>query len=48
MIVRTEYGLGRVERLYLSELGFVMIRLYIDNDKTYRTWNLGKLNDLEI
>jgi len=40
-IIKTPKGLGEVEKVYISELGFLMLR--IDNlDGTYTTYNLGK------
>jgi len=40
-LINTPKGLGKVEKNYVSELGFLMLR--IDNlDGTYTTYNLGK------
>jgi len=40
-IIDTPKGLGEVEKVYISELGFLMLR--IDNlDGTFTTYNLGK------
>ena len=40
-IIETPKGIGEVEKIYVSELGFLMLR--IDNlDGTYTTYNLGK------
>ena len=40
-IIETPKGLGEVEKVYISELGFLMLR--IDNlDGTFTTYNLGK------
>lgn len=40
-IIETPKGLGEIEKVYISELGFLMLR--IDNlDGTYTTYNLGK------
>ena len=40
-IIETPKGFGELEKVYISELGFLMLR--IDNlDGTYTTYNLGK------
>jgi len=39
-----EYSL---EKFYISELGYLMMRLYSDNKKTYTTYNLGTHNPEE-
>jgi len=42
-LIQTPKGLGEIEKVYISELGFLMLR--IDNlDGTYTTYNLGKHN----
>ena len=42
-LIETPKGLGELERVYISELGFLMLR--VDNlDGTYTTYNLGKHN----
>jgi len=42
-IIETPKGKGVVEKIYVSELGFLMLR--IDNlDGTFTTYNLGKHN----
>ena len=42
-IIETPKGIGEVDKIYVSELGFLMLR--IDNlDGTYTTYNLGKHN----
>lgn len=39
-IINTPKGLGEVEKVYISELGFLMLR--IDNlNGTFTTYNLG-------
>ena len=40
-IIETPKGFGEVEKVFVSELGFLMLR--IDNlDGTFTTYNLGK------
>ena len=42
-LIQTPKGIGEIEKVYISELGFLMLR--IDNlDGTYTTYNLGKHN----
>lgn len=42
-IINTPKGLGVLEKIYISELNFLMIR--VDNmDGTFTTYNLGKHN----
>ena len=44
-IINTPSGLGEVEKIYISDLGFLMVR--IDNmNGTYTTYNFGK-HDVE-
>jgi hypothetical protein len=40
-IINTPKGVGQIEKLYLSDLGFLMVRVYFDNG-TYTTYNMGK------
>ena len=40
-IINTPKGVGQIEKLYVSELGFLMVRVYFDNG-TYTTYNMGK------
>jgi hypothetical protein len=39
--INTPKGVGQIEKLYVSELGFLMVRVYFDNG-TYTTYNMGK------
>ena len=40
-LIQTPKGLGEIEKVYISELGFLMLR--IDNmDGTFTTYNMGK------
>lgn len=40
-LIDTPKGLGEIEKVFISELGFLMLR--IDNlDGTFTTYNLGK------
>jgi len=40
-LINTPKGVGQIENLYVSELGFLMVRVYFDNG-TYTTYNTGK------
>jgi len=39
--INTPKGVGQVDEIYVSELGFLMIRVYYTNG-TYMSYNLGK------
>lgn len=41
--INTPKGVGQVDEIYVSELGFLMIRVYYTNG-TYISYNLGKHN----
>lgn len=43
VLLETPKGIGELEKLYVSELGFLMLRVYFKNG-TYTTYNLGKHN----
>jgi hypothetical protein len=40
-LIETPKGVGQIEKLYVSDLGFLMVRVYFDNG-TYTTYNMGK------
>ena len=40
VITQTPKGLGTVEKIYVSELGYLMLRIYFENG-TFTTYNLG-------
>ena len=40
-LINTPKGVGQIEKLYVSDLGFLMVRVYFDNG-TYTTYNMGK------
>lgn len=42
-IIETPKGLGEVEKIYISELGFLMVKIH-NMDNTFTTYNLGKHN----
>ena len=41
VITQTPKGLGAVDKIYVSELGYLMLRIYFENG-TFTTYNLGK------
>lgn len=41
VLIETPKGLGTVDKIYVSELGYLMLRLYFENS-TFTTYNLGK------
>lgn len=42
--INTPKGMGKIKNLYLSELGYMMVKVEFDN-KTLTTYNLGKPKD---
>jgi len=41
VLIETLKGLGTVDKIYVSELGYLMLRIYFENG-TFTTYNLGK------
>jgi len=41
VITQTPKGLGEVDKIYVSELGYLMLRMSFENG-TFTTYNLGK------
>lgn len=41
VMTQTPKGLGEVDKIYVSELGYLMLRIYFENG-TFTTYNLGK------
>ena len=41
LTIETPKGIGNLDKIYISELGFFMVRVAFDNG-TYTTYNLGK------
>jgi len=42
--INTPNGKGVIERMYMSELGYLMVKVS-NPDKTFTTYNLGKIKD---
>jgi hypothetical protein len=43
VMTQTPKGLGEVNKIYVSELGYLMLRVSFENG-TFTTYNLGKHN----
>jgi hypothetical protein len=46
VVINTPNGLGKLEKFYVSELGFLMVKVLYENG-TYTGYNLGKHNPEE-
>jgi hypothetical protein len=44
LVINTPNGKGVLTKIYLSELGYLMVKVENDN-KTFTTYNLGKPKD---
>jgi hypothetical protein len=42
--INTPNGIGELENVYVSELGFLMVKIYFKNG-TFTTYNLGKYDE---
>ena len=42
--INTPNGIGELENVYVSELGFLMVKIYFKNG-TFITYNLGKYDE---
>lgn len=40
--INTPNGIGEIESIFESDLGFMMVRVYYPNEKRYTTYNMGK------
>ena len=43
LMIQTPKGNGELNKIYISELGFLMLKIYYKNG-TFITYNLGKHN----
>ena len=43
VMTQTPKGLGEVDKIYVSELGYLMLKVSFENG-TFTTYNLGKHN----
>ena len=46
VLINTPKGIGKLEKIYVSELGFLMVKVAFNNG-TYTGYNLGKHNPEE-
>ena len=44
--IKTPNGIGILDNIHVSELGFVMVRVYFPEDKNWITWNINKLENI--
>jgi len=42
--INTPNGIGELENIYVSELGFLMVKIYFKNG-SFITYNLGKYDE---
>ena len=42
--IKTSSGEGTIEQLWISELGYLMLRFYHENESRWITYNLGTYN----
>jgi hypothetical protein len=45
-LIDTPRGKGFLESITVSDLGFVMVKVFYPNDKIYITYNIDKLENL--
>jgi hypothetical protein len=43
--IKTPNGVGTLEKIYASELGFLMVRVYFPDTKSFITYNVDKLEN---
>lgn len=43
VLINTPKGIGKLDKIYISELGFLMVKFVFD-DGTFMGYNLGKFN----
>lgn len=46
VLIETPKGVGKLDNIYVSELGFLMVKIAFENG-TYTGYNLGKHNPIE-
>lgn len=44
-LIDTPKGKGFLESITVSELGYVMVKVFYPTDKTYTTYNINKLEN---
>jgi hypothetical protein len=46
VLIQTPKGIGKLDKIYVSELGFLMVKFVFD-DGTFTGYNLGKHDPLD-
>ena len=46
VLIKTPKGVGKLDRIYVSELGFLMVKIAFE-DGTFTGYNLGKHNPFD-
>lgn len=44
--IKTPKGLAKIESISITELGFVQIKFFYEDDKVYRSYTVSKIEDL--
>lgn len=44
--LNTPIGEGLLETLYVSELGYVMVKVYYPNEKRWVTYNINRIENI--
>lgn len=44
--VNTPIGEGLLEKIYVSELGYVMVKVYYQNEKRWVTYNINRIENI--
>lgn len=44
--VTTAFGTGKIDSLWISDLGLVMVKVYFSKSKTYMNFNLTTIEEL--
>ena len=44
-LIDTPNGEGLLEDIYVSDLGFIMVKVFYPSNKTYTTYNINKLEN---
>jgi hypothetical protein len=44
--IKTPNGLAQIESISISELGFVQIKFFYEDEKVYKSYSVSKIEDL--
>lgn len=44
--VTTDFGTGKIDSLWISDLGYVMVKVYFGKSKTFINFNLTTIEEL--